>query len=146
MIASLLVILALTIFVFMFINVIGDVTTRIRLDQIARTYILKMESSGQLTAAQITEIQAECNQLYAVRQATNGVDSQIKVTWNKGTGSAVGYGDIITLTIQCPASVATLIKTDVSKGGEKSSTGNVLSTDRSGRTVYTITKQSTAKY
>ena len=137
LIASLFVLLALTLFVFFFINSITDVNTRIQLDQIARKYILRMESSGSLTSEEMLAIKQECNNIKSVNIATGGDISKIKVTWN-GTNEARAYGSEITLKIVCPA-VVTTYKDDGTFVGS-------ITRNPEDAIEYVITKQSTAKY
>lgn len=135
LIASFFVILALTLFVFFFINTIGDVNTRLRLDQIGRTYILRMETSGGLTATEMEAIKQECLTIQAVKDATNGKTDNIKVTFN-GDNVSRGYGSPITLEIVCPAYITSYTE------GE-----NIVGSIRRNKLInYTIRKQSTAKY
>ena len=84
LIASIFVILALTMFVFLYINSIGAITTRTQLDEIGRRYILRMESSGELTSSEVESIKTECNKIDLVRKATGVSNNEIKVTWNNG--------------------------------------------------------------
>ena len=138
LIASLFVLLALTLFVFFFVNSIGDINTRIQLDQIARKYMLRMESAGELTADEMTDIKEECNALTSVSKATGGDLSKINVTWNNSEGKK-SYGGTITLEIICPAVVTTY------KNDEGTFIGTIKR-DASTAINYVITKQSTAKY
>lgn len=137
LIASFFVILALTLFVFFFINTIGDVNTRIELDQIARKYILRMESSGTLTDDEKNNLIAECSNVKAVKTALAlDTSKQIEVSFNEN-GQPKGYGSNITLTIKCPAVVT----------GYHLEDGEMIgSISRKTPITYTITKQSTAKY
>ena len=137
LIASLFVLLALTLFVFFFIHSIGDVNTRINLDQVARKYILRMESSGSLTAEEMEQIKTECNQIKSVKIATGGSNSPIKVSYN-GTNTSTGYGGTITLEIRCPVAVTTYSTEGTFVGKITKNKDNVVE--------YVITKQSTAKY
>ena len=135
LIASFFVILALTLFVFFFINTIGDVNTRIKLDQIGRKYILRMETSGQLTNEEKEAIRQECMTIPSVKEATNGDANNILVTFN-GDDQQRGYAKTITLEIVCPAYVTSYTE------GE-----NVVGSIRRNKLInYTIRKQSTAKY
>ena len=136
LIASFFVILALTLFVFYFINAIGDVNTRIELDQIARKYILIMEASGGLTTEQEQMIKNECAGVKAVKDRIGSNVDEITVTWNDGTQTPRGYGSNITLEITCPAYATSYIEGD-----------NIVGSIKRNRPVnYTIRKQSTAKY
>lgn len=134
LIASLFVIVALSIFTLFFVHSIGDVDAKIRMDQIARKYILRMESSGELTDEEKKEIEKELLSIKAVANAAEKGHS-INIIWNNNQG-AKGYGSAITLRIECPA-----VTTGVySKGGLMGtfSKNNVQ--------VFIIEKQSTAKY
>ena len=140
LIASLLVLAFLTLFCYYFINVIADVDTKIQIDQVARKYILRMESSGELTAAEVNDIKADLMSIKAV--AATGKTPV--VTW-KGAyeGAKSGYGGTITLTIDCPV---TTIKysTYVNAEGKHGSLLGVLTRDNI--VTMHVTKQSTAKY
>lgn len=136
LIASLIVIVALATFVLFFINAIGDVNTRIQLDQIARKYILRMEASGELSAADAAAIKDECNKIVNVYKATAGQPSEINVTWNDGHGAG-GYGSSISLQIKCPALVT---------GFDGDSTDSTFGMWFKTKKTYVIKKQSTAKY
>ena len=134
LIASLFVILAMSIFVLFFVYAIGDIDTKIQMDQIARKYILRMESSGELTTTEIAELKADLSNIAAVAKALdNGYE--IDVTWNNNQG-AKGYGSTITLKIECPAVTTSF----------ESEEGFIGSLSRSNIQVFTIEKQSTAKY
>ena len=141
-IASLFVIMAMILFVLYFINAIGDVNTRTHLDQIARKYILRMESSGELTSEEVTAIKTECMSIRAVQEATGGDMGQIEVTWNNNEG-AKGYGSSITLKIVCPALTTGF---DSSEENDETEEQSMYGGFLKKKTYYTITKQSTAKY
>lgn len=134
LIASMVVVLALTVFVLFFIHAIGDVETRTRIDQVARKYILRMESTGTLTTDEENAIKAELQNIPSVKQAV-GLGGTITVTSNAKNTNA-GYGNVITLRIDCPACV-----TSWNAGG--TAFGLVK---RNTYTTYVIEKQSTAKY
>lgn len=139
-IASLIVLAFLTLFCYYFINVIADVDTKIQIDQVARKYILRMESSGELTAAEVNDIKADLMSIKAV--AATGQTPV--VTWKGASeGAKSGYGGTITLTIDCPV---TTIKysTDVDDEGNHKSLLGVLTRDNI--VTMHVTKQSTAKY
>lgn len=134
LIASLFVILAMSIFVLFFVYAIRDVDTKIQMDQVARQYILRMESSGKLTADEIKAIKEDLTEITAVAKAIEaGYD--IKVTWNNNQG-AKGYGSAITLKIECPAVTTSY-----------SSASSIMGTLKGDNIqIFTIEKQSTAKY
>lgn len=138
LIASIFTIAALAVFVVYFINVIGDVTTRIQLDQIARKYILYMESAGELTPENEAGIYAELNDLAAVKKAKELGGGDPVVSWetSSGVSSKSGYGGTITLTLKCPVAT-TGYNLGVSMYG-------VIG--RNSIRTYVITKSSTAKY
>lgn len=138
LIASLFTIAALAVFVVYFINVIGDVTIRIQLDQIARKYILYMESAGELTSENENSLYAELNSLSAVKKAKDLGGGDPVVSWvnSEGLRDKSGYGGTITLTIECPAAT-----TGFTPGG--TIYGAVM---RNNVRTYVITKSSTAKY
>lgn len=132
LIASLFTIAALAVFVVYFINVIGDVTIRIQLDQIARKYILYMESAGELTPENQDSMLTELRSLSAVKKANDLGAGDPIIT----ASSKPGYGGTITLTIECPAAT-----TGFTPGG--SIYGAIM---RNNVRTYVITKSSTAKY
>ena len=134
LIASLFVILAMTIFVLFFILAIKDVDTKIQMDQIARKYILRMESSGKLTSEEIKELKKELSNINSVAEAIEA-GYEIKVTWNNNQG-AKGYGSTVTLKIECPAVTTSY---DAKSGIMGSVSGSNIQ-------VFIIEKQSTAKY
>lgn len=141
LIAAMVVVLGLSVFVLFFISTMGDVLTRTNLDQIARKYILRMESQGELTPNDKNALINEMKSLQAVKKALdNGADpSLVKVTWqtaNNAVNTKGKYGDSITLTIECPA-----VTTAWNTGG--TAAGMVT---RNRVVVYKVTKQSTAKY
>lgn len=146
LIASIFVILALTMFVFLYINSIGAITTRTQLDEIGRRYILRMESSGELTSSEVESIKTECNKIDLVRKATGGSNNEIKVTWNNGAGQQ-SYGNTVSLVIECPVSTLNYGQTNKEATG-KASILDILNktNDKSDVKWYIIRKQSTAKY
>lgn len=110
LIVSILTIFALSIFVLFFVGSFGDVLTRIQIDQVARKYMLRIESSGELTTAEVTAIKEELQQIHSVKQAINH-GGTITVRWNKDIaydGGSVGYGTPIKLIIECPAVVTAI--------------------------------------
>ena len=134
LIASLFAILAMCLFVLFFIYAIRDVDTKIQMDQVVRQYILRMESSGELTDEEEEELIADLMEISAVAEAVDD-GYEIKVNWNNNQG-AKGYGSTITLEVECPA-VTTSYSEDEGIIGTIS--GNNIQ-------VFTIKKQSTAKY
>ena len=134
LIASLFAILAMCLFVLFFIYAIRDVDTKIQMDQVVRQYILRMESSGELTDEDEKELIADLMEINAVAKAVEK-GHEIKVTWNNNQG-AKGYGSTITLEVECPA-VTTSLNNDEGLIGTLSE-DNVQ--------IFTIKKQSTAKY
>ena len=146
LIASLFVVLALTLFVFFFINVIADVNTRIQMDQIARKYILRMETEGYLTAEEKTAIKDELMSIPSVAAVTDGAD----ISFAGSTESSVGYGATIILKISCPAATTAYVAPSSHEEGgvEVADTSTVggIQRDETTKKVYIITKSSTAKY
>lgn len=145
LIASLFVVLALTLFVFFFINVIADVNTRIQMDQIARKYILRMETEGYLTDEEAAAMKTELCSIPSVGAVAT--ESDIDLT---GTtmGSPKGYGATIILDIKCPATTTKYTSPQQDDGSivvEQSSVGSIKRDDTTIK-VYRITKSSTAKY
>lgn len=142
LIASLFVILALTLFVFYYIGSIGDVGTKIQLDSIARKYILRMESAGELSTTDEAALKSDLMKISAVKEAVD-MGNSINITWN-GDNTAKGYGSTITLLIKCPAVI-----TNYSKGsntGTGNTGDNFGSVNRKEVITFVVTKQSTAKY
>lgn len=140
LIASLFVILALTVFVLVYINSIGDIYTRNQLDQVARKYILRMESSGELSNEEETALKQDLMAIKSVKEAVGTDSSRISVVWNNHEGSK-GYGSTITLKIECPAIVTNYNKHE-GNNNDQSTYGSI-----NGKLVtFTVTKQSTAKY
>lgn len=141
-IVSIITIFALSIFVLFFIGSFGDVLTRIQIDQVARKYILRIESSGELTSAEVTSIKEELTQINSVKKATDA-GNKITVSWNKGTtydGGSVGYGTPVKLVINCPAVVTTFSMPESAK--------YITDYPIIGKKVQTfvVAKESTAKY
>lgn len=134
LISSLFMILALTIFVLFFIYSIGDIYTKVQMDQVARSYILRMESSGKLTSDEIQSLKSELMNIGAVRDAVE-LGNEIEVTWNSNNTSR-GYGSKITLEIDCPAVVT----------GFNANKGTMGLLSRKNTIIFKIKKQSTAKY
>lgn len=140
LIASLFVILALVFFVYFFINTIADVNTRIQMDQIARKYILYMESAGYLSNDNADSMKAELASIPSVHAAMSD-GAVIDLTGT--TMSEQGYGKTIVLQISCPAYCTNYVGTPPD-GSERPTTFGGLSRNR--MVNYQITKQSTAKY
>lgn len=144
LIASVFAIFALSVFALFFINTIGDVYTRTRVDQVARKYILRMESAGTLLSSDKTAIENELKQISAVKRAVSA-GKTIKITATGGggidvcgTGNNAGYGNTITLKIECPAFIT-------SWGTAKNETFGLIKRNQK-VTTYVVEKQSTAKY
>lgn len=137
LIASLFVILALTLFVFFFINAIADVNTRIQMDQIARKYILRMEAEGKLTSDEMNDMKNELLSIPSVAEVTDGSD----IDFSGSTTTAVGYGKTIILKIKCPAATTSYIQPS-----SDSTVIGGLKRNRDTAKTYVITKSSTAKY
>jgi hypothetical protein len=137
LIASLFVILALTLFVFFFINAIADVNTRIQMDQIARKYILRMEAEGKLTSDEMNDMKNELLSIPSVAEVTDGSD----IDFSGSTTTAVGYGKTIILKIKCPAATTAYIQPS-----SDSTVIGGLKRNRDTAKTYVITKSSTAKY
>ena len=95
--------------------------------QIARKYILRMESEGGLTDSTKAACEAELKNIIAV------VDDSVSVT-----GSSVAdtsYGDPVTITIQVRANMANW-------ANQGTFVGQIVNREK----TITVTKQSTAKY
>lgn len=152
LIASMFVILALTLFVFFFINVIADVNTRIQMDQIARKYILRMESEGYLTAEEESSIKTELLSIPSVKAVTD----ESGISLDGSTKDPVGYGATLVLKIKCPAATTVYIgpsgqTEDTDGDGEADSSNDAsavgtLKRNKNTAKTYVITKSSTAKY
>lgn len=138
LISSLFVILALSVFVIFYIGVISDVGTRNNIDQVARKYILRMESEGELSMDNESKLIADLMKIPAVKSAIDGGSENIVVTWNE-TKTKRGYGSTITLDIKCPAMVTGWSKVE----GDGTMFGKV--TLKKPLTFHVV-KQSTAKY
>lgn len=143
MIASLLVVLALTIFVLFFIQMVGNVNTKIQIDQVARTYMLRMETTGTLTPTEAANLKTALSNIDAVKKglADNETDSTkgiiVKVNGGEPTSTSAGYGETITLSISCPVETRTFIVGD---------TDSTFGSFKRKVITYTVNKQSTAKY
>lgn len=145
-IASLLVIVALTMFTLFFIGAIKDVETRIQIDQVARKYILIMETNGTLDGYE-DEIIKELTRIKQVKNAS--------VSWNGGSGQQ-GYGSPITLRVECEAVRTSWIPNVDITYEETDDDGNKVT--KNGKAMwgtisrkeevltYVVTKQSIAKY
>lgn len=150
LIASLFVILALTIFSLFFINSIADINTRIQMDQVARKYILRMESEGYLTASDKSSMISDLMQIPSVKAVTDGSD----ISFSGTTESEVGYGGTIILKFSCPAAVTKYVSPSTHTEGSGDDAVEVADTttfggirrDASTKETYVVTKSSTAKY
>lgn len=132
--ASLFAIVAMTLFILFFVNAIGDVDAKTQIDQVARSYILRMESSGNLTTDEINSLKSELMKIKAVKDAVDN-GGQITVTFN-GDNKPRGYGKTITLNIKCPVITTTF-----------DSEGNIMGlVDKNKITYFEVNRQSTAKY
>lgn len=143
LVASLFAILALTMVVYFFIGAIGDVTTRTEMDQVARKYILRMESTGELTADDKKALYTDLYNIRAIKDAVDNMGGKIEISWGSSAGTGVkgGYGSTITLNIKCTASV--LRYTNIDTNGNNAGFMGLF-----GKTTldYNVSKQSTAKY
>ena len=121
---TLIFLLMITLF---FIYVISDINVTNQVHQIARKYILRMESEGGLTDSTKAACEAELKNIIAV------VDDSVSVT-----GSSVAdtsYGDPVTITIQVRANMANW-------ANQGTFVGQIVNREK----TITVTKQSTAKY
>lgn len=129
LIVSLFVIGALTIFMFMYLSFIGDINIRTNLDQVARKYILYLETADLTTTSAQTAVK---NSIKSDLEKLNGVTcntSDIKITSN-------GYGRTLTLSIKCKVK-------STGKAPKEGLFGPLI--NRRNQT-FVINKQSTAKY
>jgi hypothetical protein len=139
---SMFVVLAITVFVLFFVGVISDVNTKIQMDQVARTYMLRMETTGGLTQTEADNLKTALLSIPAVKNSgAKDTDIEIKVNGASPSNSTVGYGQTITLVISCPAEV-----TRFSTVGYSGNKGSTLGAFFKKNITYTIRKQSTAKY
>jgi len=135
--ASLVVLVALTLFCYYFINVIADIDSRIQVDQVARKYILRMESSGELSASERSAMETDLSHIKAVKKAIDAGNAPV-ITWsgNNVAGTRAGYGGTITLSAKVPIYMTTYDPDT-----------NIMGTIGRDRLVWVnVTKQSTAKY
>lgn len=100
LIASLFVVLAISVILLLAVSILKDVENVIEIDQIARQGILLMESKGTLTTDDCTYIKEELTKRGAVEDDTlsikyyvNGVETPLGVN--------AGYGNKITIRIEC---------------------------------------------
>lgn len=119
--ASLVAIMSITLVVFLYINSIADIQLRTQLDQVARKYILVMETEGNLSSEEKTEMKQEL-------LAVSPYITDVKVTTTGGNG----YGTLVTLKAECKAKVTNVADFGITK--------------RNRVVTYVIEKQSTAKY
>lgn len=135
MVASLIVLVALSIVVLVYVGSIGDIQTKISVDQIARKYILRMETTGTLTTEDRTACIAEIERIAAVKDGT------VKITADPVTAS---YGQSISLTIECKANMTAFEWKPNTPGFNQLSPFGHISRTRE-QTIISK-KQSTAKY
>lgn len=135
MVASLIVLVALSIIVLVYVGSIGDIQTKISVDQIARKYILRMETTGTLTTEDRAACIAELKNIGAIK------DDSIQITTNPATAS---YGQSISLTIECKANMTAFTWEPHKPGFNQLSPFGHIS--RTKEQTIISTKQSTAKY
>lgn len=145
LVASLLAIFALALMLFMFIFAVGDVYTKIELDQIARKYILRIESSGELSSEDAAAIKSEVLSISSVEKVDPS-GTNIIVTWgtSEGTATKGNYGSTITLSISCQAAVTKYFTP--AHDDDAAFNGLFGSITHKETATYFVTKQSTAKY
>jgi hypothetical protein len=135
-ISSMLSILAIATLVIILIQFIGDISTRIQADQVARKYMLRVESTGTLTPADAKSLKSEINSITNLtfnKVELNGTE----ITVGDGTtGDSVGYGNSAELVITCTIKKTNYITTSGVFGINWSRKDSQM----------TIVKQSTAKY
>lgn len=119
---SMIAILAITLVTFLYINSLADIQLRTNLDQVARKYILIMESEGDLTSTQKQSMKEEM-------KAVSSDITNVTITTTGGNG----YGTLVTLRAECTAKTTNL------------ASGTAI-TKRDRTIKYIIEKQSTAKY
>ena len=154
LITSMVAIAALTVFALFFISVTGDVHSRIAIDQVARTYILKLEAAGTLTATEIDQLKSDLLRIKSV----NNAGGSINVVVNNGSGPK-SYGQTVTLDIDVPVLVTgyKTITPDSPEEAKKHPLAHAGYTADADATMYGlvthnttktyhVTKQSTAKY
>lgn len=152
LICSLFVLLAMTVVVLFFIGSIGHVVIRTQIDQVARKYILRMETAGCLTSSDKTALLADLKNIPAVKQLGDSVDIEIVSPTVDKIDKPQGYGNEVTLTIKCPAMVMAYIPahdTTVDNGdGTQTTTKEhgIMGEFGKKKEYFTVTKQSTAKY
>lgn len=88
--SSLIVILCLTIIMLAYLYTIQAADMKLQIDQLARKYILEMETTGYLSEAEETRLKQELTQLQV---------EEIDLTGT--TFSQAGYGNPVYLQIQC---------------------------------------------
>jgi hypothetical protein len=134
LIASIIVIFALSVFILFFVESITDIYAKIQIDQTVRGYIIRMESAGELSTADKDDLIADLREINAVEAAYEAGGS-ITVTWNSGQG-VKGYGDKITLEVNCPILVS---RANMLNG--------IMEVKKEDSVIYfKCRKQSTAKY
>jgi Icc-related predicted phosphoesterase len=118
------------------IQYMGDVSTRISLDQIARKYILQIESTGKLTDEMANNIENDVKGLSIVDENKEVV---VKVYGENNKelvrDVSASYGSTVRLEITCNVNKTTFVPT-----------GTFGNWNRKTSVPITITKQSTAKY
>lgn len=131
--ASIIVIFALSILMIGFVNIMRDLNTKTTIDQVARQYILKLETNGELTSTDIDKLKTDLLNINAVAQVAGKDD--IKVVYNTNNTKR-SYGEPVTLSIDCPSRF-TMMPSDAA---------DMTQLNINGTTHYIVNKQSTAKY
>lgn len=122
---SAVAIFSLTLVTFLYLSALADVQIRIGLDQVARKYILIMETEGGLSSSNYTSLKSEA-------KAVSKYITDVSVDYTNGSG----YGTPVSLKLTCKAKTTNIV----------GSQNQTIKPDRSGTSTYTVRKQSTAKY
>lgn len=144
LLASIIAILALTVFAFAYILFTGDAYTKIEISQTARKYISRMETQGTLTAEDRAALESELKNIDAVKAAVDDGNT-IVIRWNSGSvadGTTVGYGNSLSLHLEVPAMTTDYSADNPTTGGQ--TTFGSIKRDKV--RVYVINKSTTAKY
>lgn len=145
LIASIIAIMALTIFTFAYVLFTGDVFTKINISQVVRAYTYRMESQGTLTDTDIANMKSDFLSIKEVNKATGGSAGAITVIWNNGSvpnGTTIGHGNKLTLYVDVPA-----VTTEYSAGDPSTGEQTLFGSIKRTKVVhYTMNKETTAKY
>lgn len=141
MIASILTLFALFIFTMVFMWNIVDTYARLQVDQVARKYILRIESEGTLTDTDLESCIAELKKIGAVSQVPEDKKViSVKATSGKTvltSSTTAGYGNPIRLEISATIKV---------HGFDTTASGSIFGNFKSRITTCSVVKESTAKY